>query len=274
MQKISNWLTVNKLALNISKTKYIIFCAKGKKLPENLEQVVINTNKIGSEQFDDGIFPLTHIFNDSVSDEDKSHKLLGVLFYEHLSFDKHIDILCLKLSRANFFLRRVANKLSENLLKNLYFALFHSHLLYCLNITCCTSKTNLNRIKLLQKKAIRIINKVKNNAHTSQLFKNCNILPLEEQIRYKNLTFMHSLYYNYAPRSFNNCIRRNETNENGYNLRNQSIVTVPRARTDQFKRLPIYNLPNLWNSAGDIIFHSNPITFSIALKQQLLENLS
>jgi hypothetical protein len=274
MQKISNWLTINKLALNISKTKYIIFRTKGKRLPDNLPLVTINTNKIGDTQSAEYIFLLTRVYNNAISIEDRSYKLLGVYFDEYLTFDKHTDIICSKLSRANFCLRRVANKVPEKQLKNLYHALFHPHLLYCLNITCCTSKTNINRIVCLQKKAIRIVNKAQYNAHTAPLFKYCNILPFNEQIMYQNLTFMHSLFYNYAPRSFSNSTRRNETNENDYNLRNQNIMYVPRARIDQFKRLPIYNLPNLWNMAGDLIHYSNPITFSVALKLQLFENLN
>jgi hypothetical protein len=85
---------------------------------------------------------------------------------------------------------------------------------------------------------------------------------------------MHSLYYNYAPRSFRNTIRRSEEREQAYNLRNNNTVIVPRFRIEFFKRFPIFNLPNKWNLAGDLIYHNNPTTFSVALKMELFEKVS
>jgi hypothetical protein len=40
------WFKANKLAVNKSKTKYIIFRTKGKKLPQNLPPLVINENDL------------------------------------------------------------------------------------------------------------------------------------------------------------------------------------------------------------------------------------
>ncbi len=48
--------------------------------------------------------------------------------------------------------------------------LVHSHLSYCPIILNCLSKTNLNRLEKVQKKAIRIITNSKYNAHTAPLF--------------------------------------------------------------------------------------------------------
>jgi cell fate (sporulation/competence/biofilm development) regulator YmcA (YheA/YmcA/DUF963 family) len=193
LQKISNWFTVNKMALNIAKTKYIIFRTPGKQIPVDLNPIVINSNMADEKQNPTKIQELIRVHNDAANDDDKFYKLLGVYFDEFLTFNKHVEILCAKLTRANFCLRRASSSLPLNLLKNLYHSLFHPHILYCLNITCCTSKSNLNRIKILQKKAIRIISKAKSNSHTNPLFlQNC-ILPLDEQISKSKINAFYSL---------------------------------------------------------------------------------
>ena len=47
LQKIANWLRANRMAINVSKTKYILFHTRGKKIIENELKIELNTNEIG-----------------------------------------------------------------------------------------------------------------------------------------------------------------------------------------------------------------------------------
>jgi hypothetical protein len=85
---------------------------------------------------------------------------------------------------------------------------------------------------------------------------------------------MHSIVYKYSPKSLHNMIQTNVTRELAYELRNNNLIYVPNARIDLFKRFPLYSLPTLWNSFGDGIYYSNPVTFSIATKMQLFSELN
>jgi hypothetical protein len=270
MKKIANWLIVNKLALNLSKTKYIIFRTRGKKIPNDIDPVVVNQNELHKEEDPDLITTIERIYNDSPITENRSFKLLGVYFDEFLSFDKNTDVLCAKLSRANFFLRRISHTISLKSLRCLYFALFHSHLIYCLNISSCTSQSNLNRINILHKKAIRIINRAKYNAHTAPLFKQSSILPFDMQVKYNKLMLMHSIRYNYCPSSLNDIFTVN-ANNNDHNLRHVEDFIVPHPRIELFKKLPHYTLTETWNKSGDLIYYNNKITFMYALKYELTQ---
>jgi hypothetical protein len=49
LKKLANWFMENKMAVNVSKTKYIIFRARGKKINEH-EPVVFNNNEIGQPE--------------------------------------------------------------------------------------------------------------------------------------------------------------------------------------------------------------------------------
>ena len=47
LQKIANWLRSNRMAVNVSKTKFILFHTRGKKINEDELNVVLNMNEIG-----------------------------------------------------------------------------------------------------------------------------------------------------------------------------------------------------------------------------------
>ena len=62
MQKILNWFRSNKMAVNISKTKFIIFRTKGKKIDISDTPVLFNTNYLNGHQDPNNIFKLERIF--------------------------------------------------------------------------------------------------------------------------------------------------------------------------------------------------------------------
>ena len=261
------------MAVNISKTKFIIFRTKGKKIDISDTPVLFNNNDINGHQDPKNIFKLERVFLENINPDHQTYKLLGVHFDEYLNFDKHSSYICAKLSRSLYCIKRVSNKLSKKSLLSLYYALIHPHLLYCINILSCTSKSNLLLIQKMQKKAIRIITKAKINEHTSPLFKLCKILPFEQLCLQAKLLFMHSIHYNYAPHSFSNTFPTNQIRNIEHNLRNQNEFLLPGCRIEWFKKFPLYTFPLAWNNLGDIGFQFNRITFHFALKDYLLESI-
>jgi hypothetical protein len=133
LKKLANWFRCNKMAVNTSKTKFIIFRTKGKKIPNDVS-VVFNNNEIGKEENPSLIINLDRVYNENPNESDRSYKLLGVYLDEFLSFDKHVSHICAKLTRSLYCIRRVSNVLSLKALKSLYYALIHPHLLYCSTI--------------------------------------------------------------------------------------------------------------------------------------------
>ena len=87
------------------------------------------------------------------------------------------------------------------------------------------------------------------------------------------LLFMHSIFYEYAPRSFNQTWQKNNLRQNDHNLRNFNDFTLPNPRIEQFKRFPIYSLPLEWNQERVLTLYENKMTFKIALRDQLFAEL-
>jgi hypothetical protein len=273
LQKLANWFRSNKMVVNISKTKFIIFHGKGKKIYLNNMQVVFNENEIGKVADPNLITPLERIYNEHPLKECRTYKLLGVHLDETLSFKPHIEIICSKINKLIYCINRAENVLNVKSLKSLYFALIHPHLLYCINIYSITSPSNLKRLFTLQKRAIRLINKAPFLAHTSDLFKTSKILPLEKMIEQGKLHFMHSIEYGYCPQSFSNLWIKNFEWTPNANLRNANDFYIPTARVDSFKRIPIYSFPLAWNNLTDEIkFQFNKYTFRKTLKECLFED--
>jgi len=50
LQKIANWFLSNKMAINTSKTKFILFRTQGKKVDDQICKIVFNNNEIGKFQ--------------------------------------------------------------------------------------------------------------------------------------------------------------------------------------------------------------------------------
>jgi hypothetical protein len=146
------------------------------------------------------ISPIDRISNDS---PETSFKLLGVLIDEYLSFNDHISHVCAKISKSLFCINRIKNFVNKNALVMLYYTMVHSHLSYCLNIYGSANSTNLQRLRIKQKEAVRAICNLGYREHTYPLFKNLKILPLNEMIKYANLKFMHSYINNKLPFTFN-----------------------------------------------------------------------
>ena len=270
IQKIALWYRNNKMAVNTSKTKYIIFHSRGRTF-DRVNDIFYNSNDYGNNN-PENIALIERICSNNPDPNLRYYKLLGVFFDEHLTFNKHIDHICSKLSKSIFFLRRAKNFINNKSLITLYYALFHSHLLYCINITGCSNKTSINKISLLQKKAIRIITNSHVREHCDPLFESLGIFPFHKLITQSRLNFMHTIFYNTAHRSFLNTWTKNSERNLEINLRNDNNFFIPPVHLEIFRRIPIYSFAKSWNELGDIKFQRNKFTFASELKSKLREN--
>ena len=192
------------------------------------------------------IHPIERIHNNS---KIPAFKLLGVFLDENLTFNYHFCQIRNKISRSLYSLNQAKNFISVKALKMIYYALIHSHLLYCLPLICSTNQSNVDKLYTLQKKSIRIISQAKYNAHTKPLFFHHNILPFPDLILLQNLIFMHSVDKEYIKVNFSdNFFKSNQILDHNYPLRNAFDYHVPRVRTEFLKKFPLYNLPKTWNS--------------------------
>ena len=88
------------------------------------------------------------------------------------------------------------------ILRPIYFAIFDSYLSYC-RLVWSQNFSTIQRIVILQKKAVRIINFQPRNFHTSPLFKRNSILKFQDKICLENTLFVSKSLNNLSPSFFN-----------------------------------------------------------------------
>ena len=113
--KFKEWFKVNKLTLNVSKTKYVLLRSK------NMNVDFSNLSlKIGDQNIE-------RIGEDCVT---KSFKFVGLHLDEYLSWNHQINHVYSKLSSGNYAIAQSKNFLPLKIRKTLYNSLFRSHLDY------------------------------------------------------------------------------------------------------------------------------------------------
>jgi hypothetical protein len=134
-------------------------------------------------------------------------------------------------------------------MRKLYFAMVHSNLAYGINVYGSANKTNLGKLVVKQKQAIRTVCNVNYRDHTAPLFKKLKVLPLEKLIEFAKIKFMHNFHFKRLPLSFANTWMSNIEKNPERALRNANDLYIPPHRVEIVKRLPLFLFPEAWNSA-------------------------
>ena len=137
--KLCDWLTANKLTLNIKKSNFVLFrtCQKRITTPNNIR---LFDNDTG--QYVD-------------LDNKECVKYLGVLIDSHLSWRNHIDYISTKLSKTIGLFAKLRHSVPQHTLITLYWSLIHPYLNY--GIIAWRQASLLNKLLLLQKRVLRFI---------------------------------------------------------------------------------------------------------------------
>ena len=228
LELLSQWIRSNKLSLNVGKTKYIVFGPAISRQNLPLQDIYI-----GNEQIE----RICH------SNRDTSFKFLGLEIDEMLSWNQHIDKICIKLSRANYIINKVKNIIPKSCLLTLYQTLIQCHINY--GIVAWGSAKGIERVHKLQKKSLRIINKKPYKYHTEPLFKKCKLLTVKDQYILSSAIFMHSLKLNNLPSSFQELAYFTVPERA---TRQQNNANQRRTRIKFSSLLPFHKLPQIWNS--------------------------
>ena len=155
-QKISHWISANKLSLNIGKTKCMLFQNTQNQIL-NHEEIILHGNKI--------------------------EKVLGIWINKNLNWKKNTNERCKKIGQLLEIINKIKPLLQSCTLKQIYNALFQPHLSFGLLAWYSNIRgnlTNISRLFKLKQKAVRLIDKSKFIAHTDPIFKKFNILKLED----------------------------------------------------------------------------------------------
>ena len=111
LRKVNEWLNANIFSLNIDKTSFMLFTNSR-----------VDRNSISIR------------LGNKIIKQVRSVKFLGIYLDDRLDFNDHVSYLSKKLSETVGIMYKMSCFLPPNILKRLYFSLFYSQLIYCINV--------------------------------------------------------------------------------------------------------------------------------------------
>ena len=128
-----------------------------------------------------------------------SVKFLGVVVDEQLSFKYHIENVARKLAIGIGFLYRGREVLGRKELLLLYNMLLLPHINYCNLVWGINYTTNLHKIQILQKRAVRVILGLGYSDPVTHRFHELGISPISELITKKSLMMIYTFSTTWHP---------------------------------------------------------------------------
>lgn len=177
VSEIRNWMLVNKLLINDSKTESLLVMNKAAvKQVDKLEiSVTVGTEKIKPS---------------------KSVRNLGATLDAHLSMESHIA----NMTRSAYYhLRRIQKircHLDTETCRKIVHSCVTSRLDYHNGLLTGVSDKALHRLQLVQNNAARVITGTKLHEHIRPVLYTLHWLPIKERIAYKVLMFVHMALHN------------------------------------------------------------------------------
>ena len=223
LKQVSMWLKVNKLSLNVSKTHFIIFTRKKKSG---------NSLNIGIEN--------------QIIHEVYKTKFLGVIIDKKLTWKDHILYISNKISRGIGMIIKAKKRLNKHALKCLYYSFIYPYITYCNHIWGTAPVSSLNKIVVLQKRAIRIICNVNRRASTDVLFRELKIIPFLDVNVYLVSRFMFRYIHGSVPALFAGYFQTN-ADIHSHNTRQALHFHLPNVKSNLGKRNMKYRGALIWN---------------------------
>ena len=174
LASMCRWFAINKLSLNVLKTSYMLF------RNNTAIDTELSINGVCLERVRVAIF-------------------LGVLIDEHLNWKPHIARVQSKLSKTTAILYKCSQIIDSCSMRIPYCSIFLPYIHYCSEIWGNTYHSNINRIIIIQKRAIRLLFGAGRLDHTTPLFQRANILKFTDLVKLKTAVFMYKAYHCMLP---------------------------------------------------------------------------
>ena len=182
-------------------------------------------------------------------------KILSLTIDHNLTWHAHIDTVCTKMSRMIGILWRIRDLLSQSMKQMFYNAYILPSLDYALFAWSGLSDGDLNRILLLQKRAVRVVTDSKWDAPSKPLFRRLGWMTIKQRVKYQRSFLMYKCLSGLAPNYLTDLFQYTEPNHQ-YALRSINNILqliVPKAKTEQFKSSFSYAGASTWNKLPSTI---------------------
>ena len=167
---------------------------------------------------------------------------------------------------------KIKSIVPKSVLVTLYYSLIYSHLSYCNIVWGNASSHYIDKLHVMQKKAVRIITNSDFRDHTPPLFSQLQILQIQDIFKYQLGNFMYKYSNQLLPDIFHDYFSLN-SNVHNYPTRNYACIHIPKSNTLSYSKSVLFSGATLWNSLPNTLkFCSSFRTFTKCFKSHLLSN--
>ena len=238
LSKLLKWTISNRLTLNRDKTELMV---------------------ITNRQIDDNNSTL-HL-GETLLNPSNSCKFLGVFLNNKMTFTCHIEHVMRKISRHTGILYRIRDYLPEQARLNYYYAFIYPYLTYNVSVWGGTYDTHLLRLKIIQKRIIRLMTNADYRENSTPLFYKLKILKFIDVYKFQLLVYMHKAI-----------LRGEFSSEHGVNTRNQNLAVPTYHRLTITQNSVSFAGPTFWNQLPHNLRSIGTLgPFKKALKTHFLE---
>lgn len=248
LESVHNWLRVNKIHLNVGKTKHMMFSYRG--------DYQISPIIIGNSQ----VLPTSSI------------KFLGIHIDSHLNFSNHVNYLSTKISKSVGILNKLKFTLPSSILKLLYYSLIHPYIYYAIVAWYAAPEYIRNSIFVLQKRAVRCIQGLPVNSHTDSHFKSLSILKVSELYNFNVGIYIYkTINFDDFDCELQQYIVAH-LNQHSHDTRNHNKIAVPRYNRSKSQLSLKYVGLSMWNGLDCEVSNSLSLSsFKFKLKRSLVQ---
>ena len=227
INNLNKWFITNRLSLNVDKTCYMVFTPHKSDYSVNFKLLLggLEIKKV------------------------KSCRYLGLIIDDELKWSEHIDTIYSCLLKYVGIFYKLRNKVPAGVMKNVYYAFVHSHILYGIELYANTFSTYIDRLIKLNNKILRILLNQSRFCSVNELYTSFNTLSIPVLHKRQILMLVHNTLYHSSslPDVFANYFTLNSS-VHTYSTRSHSDIHIYRAYTSFGQRSVTYKGGILWNS--------------------------
>ena len=199
---------------------------------------------------------------------------MGILIHKSIDWKYHIANIHSKISRSVGVLSKLKCFLPSKILINIYNAIILPHLNYCNEIWGKTYNVHIDKLFILQKRAIRLISKSDYRCPSLPLFIKQKILPIRELIKLNISIFMFKYHQQILPVLFDKMFQKNSS-FHIYPTRIKDNLHIPISHSTIRTHSIRFTGVTEWNSISNLIKTSSTLSrFRTLLKRSTFERLS
>lgn len=212
LNKVSDWLKLKKLMLNVKKTKYMVITNKS--MEGNIQPLRLEEQEI---------------------ERVESLKYLGVIVDDKLSFNDHVDYTIRKAARKLGVIYRINQLLDVETKIMLYKSIVASHFEYCPTVLFLANRRQKRRMQRIQNKAMRLILGCTRTTPSATMRDWLHWMTVEERLTVRTLEFIFKLKNGLLPRYLTEIIQY------GTDVHNHNTRTAMDLRLQNFRKAGTQN---------------------------------